>query len=136
MNGEDIRIGRRKTDLKKWELAHILRISQDSLLKMERGLEPIPVDLQLKIKAEFARQQEKVNYGTARNVVNSLVSEGYSLAGLAVIMGTTRAKVRQWQLGKSEPDPQELLKLLELPPPPQPHPVGHKMNRVKRRARW
>lgn len=117
MEPMDITTVRRRSGLTKWALAHILGISRDSLSRMERGLKPMPFDLQLKLDAEDKRQQEKYHYGSARNIVNSLVGEGYSLGALAYEVGVTRIKVRHWQLGRSEPTAEQLRTLLWLPPP-------------------
>jgi len=116
MRGEQLRKERRKTTLKKWELAHILRISPSKLSELENSNKPIPPELEDKIRDEISRQMEKYSYGTAHNIVNNLVGEGYSLATLADICDVRRSIMRKWQLGTEQPDSDQSEVLLNLPP--------------------
>jgi len=116
MEGNQLRKERRKTTLKKWELAHILRISPSKLSELENSNNPIPPELEDKIRDEIPRQMEGYSYGTAHNIVNNLVGEGYSLATLAGISDVRRSTMRKWQLGTEQPDSDQLEVLLNLPP--------------------
>lgn len=114
MKAKEIRIARRKAGLAKWELALILKISEGALRDYERGTRPIPPEVALAVEAETERQHGRIYYGEGPRVINALVSENISITRMAEAAAATKAKIRSWWGGRSDPTPEQLQALLEM----------------------
>lgn len=114
MTSKELMVGRRRANYNGLEMAQLLRIPPSKLAAMERGLEPVPLELVPTILRWFKHREDSVFRPS--HFVQLLCSEGYSKAVIASELGVPVTLVTAWYKERGEPTSEQMEVLLNLEP--------------------